>query len=630
MSRVTTREIFDNNASLSQRLNTPQAKLEIAQQQEKRKREEMAIIKQSSGSICPVRKLDNLQEKIVNLKPEEFKNIIRDQFYNPEVMTAAMCVTNAIVYTNPAVGGNLSDNERIRLWLRDLRRIGAESVEGYAMTAGVQDANQVFIVKAPRSIQNDELQHELFVGLFGLNPLRRSVPNFAYILGGFQCSPPLIDSQSKEVVAFCNNDRVNVNYVLYENVTPAITMREYISRCTPQEFVNKYLQILYALHEAWRACQFTHYDLHDENVLIRNVGDTGFYIKYRTERGTEYLQSDAVATIIDYGLAHIKYEGKHYGIYNRIPWGVYPRRAFPMHDAYKLLLMSMRSMLQANNLATFNEAAKILRFFNKDESAIDIVRAQSKTYYYLPMIETTEKVTHWDLAAYIRSVCNVNFIQSNPGNDKVLQCSGSHVCLSRSQVFNRIGVNDKLHPSNLFEFYDIATKMIDQGRKVEYKELLARFNYRQALIDGVREYNNMVIDLNRLISQLKVMPLNGASLSTILTYPMMAQYRQYLTHVADVFDTLQQIDLHSAIIRSVAQAYEDSETIAFFNNNQLELLPSRQLLKESIDSISRDRIYVRNLFDNPNNRPQIEKALTKDYRLEWYYTGFKDFDYVVM
>lgn len=641
MSRITTEEIFQNNASISQRLNTPQAAREIEQQHEKQRAQEMSIITNATGAVCPVQRLDTLQEQIVNLQPQEFKAILQSQFYNPEVMIAAMCVAGAIFYSNPAMVGNISDNQRIRNWLRRLRRIGAESVEGYAMVAGVENANDVFIVKAPRSTENDELQHELFVGMFGLNQLRAVVPNFAYVLGGFRCSPPMIDTDTKEVVAFCNNDRFNVNYVLYENITPAVTFREYVATCTPQQFLNKYLQILYALHVAWQTCQFTHYDLHDENVLVRDVSaaaknlgawsDRGFYIPYQTERGQEYILTDAVSTVIDFGIAHIKYNGQHYGVYNRLAWGVFPRRSFPMHDAYKLLLMSMRSMLQARNMATFNEAAKILRFFNQDESAIDIVNSQARTYYYLPLVESTEKLTHLDLTTYIRTVCQCDFIHASPRDGPLLHCQGSDVCLSTVGAFSDTGIAPTLPlvPTTLFEFYDVATKMVDENRITEYKNLAQRFDYPMARTDGLKEYNNLIIDLNRLVANLKVMPLRGAPIQTLMTYPMMSQYRQYMVQVADIFDTLQQIDLQATILRSVAQTYGDQETSQAVDANQIALMSSRVLLAEAIQSIDNDRKYLQQVMTR-DNLPIIQQAVRNDDRLGWYWRGIRDFDYVVL
>ena len=225
-------------------------------------------------------------------------------------MKAAMCTADSIFYTSPYDVGSLYLNNRIRMYIHNLRQVGGESAEGYALVADFENAKDMFVVKVSRSPSDDTLLHELVVGLYGTNKLRQYIPNFAYVYGGFKCSPPLIDPETKKVITWCLHDTNPVNYVLYENITPAVPMSKYLQTCTGKDFVNVYLQVLYALRLALKVSDYTHYDLHYENVLIREPSpgtiSGPFQIAYETERGVEYVLTHVIPTFIDYGFSHIK------------------------------------------------------------------------------------------------------------------------------------------------------------------------------------------------------------------------------------------------------------------------------------------------------------------------------------
>src|SRR5665811_2056631 len=138
-------------------------------------------------------------------------------------------------------------------------------------------------------------------------------------------------------------------------------------------------------------------DVYKRQVLIRTIEDESdiFAIPYRTERGgIEYVNTDAIATIIDFGFSYIKVgtstwsakggrqaslatrersslgrshrtpdirkandvggdgEGKSYGRYGLEPWGVNAENKNPLHDAYKLLLSTMATMYNSCLLYT--------------------------------------------------------------------------------------------------------------------------------------------------------------------------------------------------------------------------------------------------------------------------------------
>ncbi|HKZ42560.1 MAG TPA: hypothetical protein VJ044_16475, partial [Candidatus Hodarchaeales archaeon] len=229
-----------------------------------------------------------------------------------------------------------------------------------------KDGANLFVVKSPRRI-DPELRlnqiHEYFIGAFGTNKLRDRIPNFSFVLGFFQCSPPYIDEKAyltgpggpgaggkkdRQSLTYCQNDSPEneVNYLLYENVANATTLHDFIMEgATFEDYLNILVQVTLALDLAYQEFDFTHYDLHHENVLVRTL-DQDIYIPYvvRADGTQAYLKTRYVATIIDFGRCHIKYEGQHYG-YDLVQYGLFPDRSYPMYDLYKLLMFSLSTAL---------------------------------------------------------------------------------------------------------------------------------------------------------------------------------------------------------------------------------------------------------------------------------------------
>ena len=89
---------------------------EIAARQESNTK---AILETTNA--CSVPMLRSLQERISGLKAHELHSITRDQLQNPAAMNAAMCVADSLFYVSPYDLGSITLNNRIRLYLHNLR-----------------------------------------------------------------------------------------------------------------------------------------------------------------------------------------------------------------------------------------------------------------------------------------------------------------------------------------------------------------------------------------------------------------------------------------------------------------------------------------------------------------------------
>jgi hypothetical protein len=643
-----TEDVFSNHNELKQDSNSPEMREFVKNVATQQKADEERYFRE--GRVCPVNRMKQLRDRLGTLKSDEFRRLLRDQFYNSELMLAAMCVTESI--TRPPVDpGDVESNIRIKRWFQDLKRIGAESVEGFAMESDLDKTKDAFIIKSPRKSVNPVILHEYFVGVYGLNQVRKIVPNFAYIMGGFKCSMPIIDD-NKQVIAWCNDNEDSIDYVIYENIAPSKTLAEIIKETHEFEmWLNYYMQILYALNTAHKMADYTHFDLHTENVLARDVpqgaGGKEFAIEYETERGIEYLITNRVATVIDYGLSHIKYNGEHFGVGDRIPWGVLPDASFPMHDAYKLLLMSMRDMQSNGKHDMLKRATQILRFFNDTEPVDLILTEQRKTYYYLPYTDLSASYGFLDLTKYIRE--NIpeanNFMVdaiTQGEHVTILACSNND-CIDSAEFLSRIGLNADPSVSTVFDFYDLVSRKNQESDTLEVERIKREFDWKHAKRRGIRDYNAAIDKLGALlrggkygdtsVSKLVITRLytkDMPSIDILFATSALRSYKTYIFRIAEIYDTMQRANvLHQALIYT-GLSFGDTELAKTIEESYDQVkLDVNSEWKIILDFINQDINYTRFLMANDKDRKLINERLSTSKEFNWWWRNLPEIAQII-
>ena len=274
---------------------------------------EKEVIKNKS-SMCPPKSSIDYREHV----PSEIdgNKVVSDtnkQFYNFEVAKATSCAVGGIFYVLPcSEGTSLTLNEMVNEYITDPRRIGTESAYGYAILGGIKGSEGILVAKTPsRGGGGVDLIHELFVALNGTNKLRPSLPNLSVVFAGFNCSKAIINPETKKVVQWCSPSmKGQVPYTVYENISRSISAFDYTRTATVVQVFSMLYQVLLTLEIASKAIGFTHYDLHNENLLMnRDVSQTGvqgfFVIEYDMDDSKKYVLCDRVATFIDYGRSTI-------------------------------------------------------------------------------------------------------------------------------------------------------------------------------------------------------------------------------------------------------------------------------------------------------------------------------------
>lgn len=437
-----------------------------------------------SHNVCP-KMVENY--KLPNLNMEKLKLELGENFFNPELMKFISCIISSIT----AYSGEFSlmPNERIREYIKNLSQIGDISNRGNVI------GDDFFVLKSPRSLEDpDELLHEAMVAFSALNELRNLIPNFSYVYGIVKCSPPYVTDE-REVIAWCNTNKLPVSYVIYEKIEKSESFESFCKNknCNLGIFMENYLQIVLSLREAQKQFKFSHNDLHSQNVLIKIYPEKKFEIPYNTENGKEYLLSNGtVATIIDYGSSHIELQNEkgeifHFGniIGDLTPYGIYRDKMNPIIDVYKLLCFCLLSMLE-NNDKCFNECKDILFYFNKSEDPITIINKQKNRNFF---INYDSKTFNFNIDKYISFLREYLILRgyndplrsSYSKENKVLSCNGN--CLSVEQEYIYLGFDEKiLKIKNYIEYYDVYGSLaykynnetdIDEKEKLEenFKEL---------------------------------------------------------------------------------------------------------------------------------------------------------------
>lgn len=285
---------------------------------------------------CPRPVLEYLGESVLNLNSKVAAELVADDSDDPNVMKSIECITDTMFVTVPHEH-TFTPQERMRYHLGQiLNQIGKNSVYGIVF-AVKYDNTLPMVMKAPRGRRsNDDLLHEMVIGTI-MNTLRGEVPNFVYTYGLTKSANPIpLPSLKKEALSFVRNNRTEGSYYkLFIEYINGVSFDDFILNCTGEECRIMLMQIFYALEQAQQQYEFTHHDLHGQNVLITAPHPHRVMTYHRPGGAVRYLTSSHTALILDYGMSHARYQGVDYGNY----LGVFSNtnNYHPLADAFRLV-----------------------------------------------------------------------------------------------------------------------------------------------------------------------------------------------------------------------------------------------------------------------------------------------------
>jgi hypothetical protein len=174
-------------------------------------------------------------------------------------------------------------------------RIGVKSHNAFAMIMNGYNKKKL-VIKVPRRNDGtvDSLMYEYLVGEVIRQVVYPLCPNFNKIYG------------------YLKND--DNEYLLIERILPGTSFREYFDilktdRSKDNIMISLVLQVLYAIALAQERVEFTHYDLHFGNIVIKHDPSITF-IQYtiNNQTYTVPVYDGMISVIIDYGRSHVKSE----------------------------------------------------------------------------------------------------------------------------------------------------------------------------------------------------------------------------------------------------------------------------------------------------------------------------------
>ena len=203
---------------------------------EQRKKEKQIV--SETNSKCDFEKFTGR-----SIYGHQIEQALKNGWGDSTILQSLLCMNNASLYTTDSTG-------KVRSFIQSLSTMTAPSSQGIVLNPRIVEngnfANtQIYVVKTTNiKSENENLIHEYFVGAFGTNMLRSQIPNFAFIMGYFQCSPPFIDKQTQEVLTYCQNDKSVNPYIIYENVQNSVPFSDFIQTCSFDILLNILCQVL--------------------------------------------------------------------------------------------------------------------------------------------------------------------------------------------------------------------------------------------------------------------------------------------------------------------------------------------------------------------------------------------------
>lgn len=409
---------------LTQKMTTSYLKSQSLRTLEFRKQCQMQAIEQAkyesnvikTNIICNNNKESGNNIKILeNIDNMKIIEKLQTEFYNINFMESIRCIIDMILTKNESESEE-SLRERIHQFIDKGKGFGAQSANGAAIKTDFKQHNKtladknslnkkditgMFVMKYPRSpFKSREMDHEVSIGLKGLNKLREyDNYHFSWTYTSIEEGPAVFDDE-KNIIGWANQNEIKVKYALYENIDKA---KEFKSINNTNDLIQEYLMITLGCLDAYNRTNFTHYDLHNENVLRRHVSDIPIYVKETHRDKDIFIKSNSgnLPVAIDYGMSHITCsDGTDINILS--PDGFFSylgttRKGNNICDSYKLICMMLNEYaFQINSLppAPKNNPTQKM-YFNRSTFKVNdlmIMCVDILQYFYSNKLEINDVI----------------------------------------------------------------------------------------------------------------------------------------------------------------------------------------------------------------------------------------------
>lgn len=303
------------------------------------------------------------KEDIDKISITMVEKILQNGENNGADINAVLCLFDTIfkkVSKKRSEFGLHSLCDTINKWLINMK-ILSSGVNGEAYSTKFLSDKINVVIKIPKSNRYDDYEdmiREYFMGISAINNLRYVVPNFSCVLGAFMCNRP----DSKGMI--CNKyDKDEAPMVLYEQINgETLHKMIYKNSLDFPSILTIYVQLLVALEIAQQNINFTHYDLHSHNVMIKKVKDYNYTVPVNNII-VDFINIDNLPIIIDYGMSTVYTENMNFGTKDYITYNIF-NYMIQGYDMYKILMYITNSISNPNTLRNLRG---LFRFYKDDE-----------------------------------------------------------------------------------------------------------------------------------------------------------------------------------------------------------------------------------------------------------------------
>jgi hypothetical protein len=227
-------------------------------------------------------------------------------------------------------------SKTIKKWIKKMVKISVNSKEGFIYITNFSSDVQLVVKVAQKSNGLESKLREYFIGIKSINKLRCLIPTFVYTIGSFLYPKPTKTGKLEN-----NTENENTAFVIYEKIEGE-TINSFLKKdkLTFKQFLIIFIQLLLGLEVAQREARFTHFDLHTDNVMIRE-NDLDSYSLNLDMSTYNVINPEFIPVIIDFGAATSFIENRYIGSYDYIKHGML-NFMVPGYDMYKFLVYCAR------------------------------------------------------------------------------------------------------------------------------------------------------------------------------------------------------------------------------------------------------------------------------------------------
>jgi serine/threonine protein kinase len=362
---------------------------------------------------------------ILSFKWGPLKKAMNSQFYNFKMMNDFFCHNNLrLHYWSPT----LAQDQRYHRYISLLRQLYKGNY-GQTWSGYVREIKDFFVIKtALKGSEFEDMRREAFVG-FHMNEMRKMVPNFVMTFGYFELPIPIEITKNFDTFGIIGWDDKTKSeyspYIVQEMINKSVSLKSVIKDISilkdidtqfkvPKTTVEEIkfiwgtvIQTLCAIVVAHRRLDFTHYDLHNENVLLRN-GVRNSSIRYELGDGIEvFLPGDHVSVIIDYGLSHIKVDRRDIGYPGFQEYFISDNTSSLVCDCYRIVMFVLKDLQKKYPLYVSSEGQQIYNLFGDVRTNVnDVIEKEMKeTLFFIPNDKT------FNVIDFIFNLCSITKYQ---------------------------------------------------------------------------------------------------------------------------------------------------------------------------------------------------------------------------